>query len=86
MAQLVLHRRAARYYDRLDERLKVQLRAKLDELAQDPLAMPGVKPMAGEWRGFYRLRHGDLRVLYLFDQLNDRVIVAHIGPRGDIYK
>ena len=86
MAQLVLHRRAARYFERLDERLKAQLRAKLEQLALDPLAMAGVKPMAGEWQGYYRLRHGDLRVIYLFDQANDRVIVAHIGPRGDIYK
>ena len=52
MAQLVLHRRAARYFERLDERLKAQLRARLEELARDPLAMAGVKPMAGEWRGF----------------------------------
>ena len=86
MAQLVIHRRAARYFQRLDERLKAQLRAKLEELARDPLSMPGVKPMAGEWRGFYRLRHGDLRVIYLFDQPGDRVVVAHIGPRGDVYK
>jgi mRNA interferase RelE/StbE len=86
MAQLVLHRRAARYFERLDERLKSQLRAKLDELARDPAAMPGVKPMAGEWRGFYRLRHGDLRIIYLVDEPNDRVVVAHIGPRGDVYK
>jgi len=86
MAQRVLHRRAARYFERLDERLKSQPRAKLDELARDPVAMPGVKPMAGEWRGFYRLRHGDLRIIYLVDEPNDRVVVAHIGPRGDVYK
>jgi hypothetical protein len=48
MARLVLHRRAAGYFQRLDERLKEQLRAKLEELARDPLAMPGVKPMAGQ--------------------------------------
>lgn len=86
MAQLVIHRRAARYFERLDERRKSQLREKLAALARDPSSMPGVKPMAGEWRGFYRLRHGDLRVIYLYDAPGDRVVVAHIGPRGDVYK
>ena len=37
---------------RMDERLKAQLRGKLEELARDPLSMPGVKPMQGEWKGF----------------------------------
>ena len=48
--------------------------------------MPGVKHMAGEWAGHFRLRHGDLRVIYLHDRAADALIVAHIGPRGDVYK
>ncbi len=47
--------------------------------------MPGVKPMAGEWVGHFRLRHGDLRVIYLHDRAADTLIVAHTGPRGDVY-
>lgn len=86
MPEIVLHRRAARYFERLDERMKAQLRSKLEELGRDPLAMPGVKMMQGEWKGFYRLRHGALRIIYSLDPENDRVIIAHIGPRGDVYK
>lgn len=86
MPQLVLHRRAARYFERLDERMKAQLRAKLEVLARDPFSMPGVKPMLGEWKGFYRLRHGDLRAIYTFDPAHDTVVIAHLGPRGDVYK
>jgi mRNA interferase RelE/StbE len=86
MAQIVLHRRAARYFERLDERVKSQLRDKLNELARDPFRMQGVKPMQGEWKGFYRLRHGDLRIIYMFDAASDTVLIAHIGPRGDVYK
>ncbi len=66
--------------------MKVQLRAKLEALARDPQAIPGVKPMQGEWKGFYRLRHGDLRVIYTLDPAHDAVVIAHIGPRGDVYK
>jgi len=48
--------------------------------------MSGVKPMAGEWAGFHRMRHGDLREIYMHDPSADTIIVAHIGPRGDVYK
>ena len=86
MPQLVLHRRAAAYFDRLDERIKAQLRERLNALAADPYQAPGVKPMHGEWKGFYRVRHGDLRVIYTLDKEKDWLVVAHIGPRGDVYK
>ena len=86
MPTLVVHKRAARYLGRMDARIKGQLVAKLEELAKNPGAMPGVKPMAGEWAGFYRLRHGNLRVIYLHDKANDTIIIAHVGPRGDVYK
>jgi hypothetical protein len=45
------------YYAILNK-LQTQLRAKLEAVGRDPLKMPGVKAMAGEWKGFYRIRHG----------------------------
>ncbi len=86
MPKLVVHKRAARYLQRMDARIKAQLTAKLEELAKNPAAIPGVQPMAGEWAGHYRLRHGDLRVIYLHDRAEDTIVIAHIGPRGDVYK
>jgi mRNA interferase RelE/StbE len=86
MPRLIVHRRAARYLERMDARIKAQLKAKLEQLARNPAEMPGVKPMAGQWEGFCRMRHGDLRVIYFFDRSADTIVVAHIGPRGDIYK
>jgi len=86
MPAIVVHRRAARYFQRMDTRVKRQLKAKLELLARNPDAMPGVKRMAGEWEGFYRLRHGDLRVIYFHDRSVDTIFIAHVGPRGDVYK
>lgn len=86
MPKLVVHRPAARYFERMDERLKTQLKAKLEKLAQNPDAMPGVKPMAGEQAGFYLMRHGDLRVIYLHDRSADAIVTAHDGPRGNVYQ
>ena len=42
--------------------------------------------MAGEWKGLYRLRHGNLRVIYLLEENPARVVIAHLGSRGDVYK
>ena len=86
MPRLVVHKRAARYIGRMDARMKAQLLTKLADLASDPDVMPGVKPMAGEWAGFYRVRHGDLRVIFLHDRDNDTIVIAHVGPHGDVYK
>ena len=46
MPKLLVHKRAARYLQRMDAQIKAQLVAKLGELAQNPDVMPGVKPMA----------------------------------------
>jgi mRNA interferase RelE/StbE len=86
MPRLVVHKRAARYLERMDARIKAQLITKLKELSRDPDNVQGVKPMAGEWAGYLRLRHGDLRVIYMHSQAEDTIFVAHIGPRGDVYK
>jgi len=86
MPKIVVHRRAARYIEGMDARIKAQLKAKLEALARSPDKMPGIKPMAGEWAGFFRIRHGDLRIIFLFDRANDTIVIAHVGPRGDVYK
>ena len=86
MPRLVVHKRAARYLECMDARIKAQLLAKLADLARDPDRMPEVKPMAGEWAGFLRFRHGDLRVIYLHDRAHGTIVIAHVGPRGDVYK
>ena len=86
MAKLVVHRRAARYIERLDARVKGKLIAKLHELAANPSGSPGIKPMAGEWAGYLRMRHGDWRIIFLHDRAADTIVIAHVGPRGDVYK
>lgn len=86
MPKIVVHKRAERYIQNMDARIKAQLVAKLGDLARDPDGLPGVKPMAGEWAGHYRLRHGNLRVIYIYDRTEETVVVVHVGPRGDVYK
>ncbi len=45
------------------------------------------EPLTGEWKGLYKLRVGDYRVLYTFSQVEQRVIIVHlIKHRREVYK
>lgn len=56
----------------------------MQALAQLPFA-GDIKPMAGS-EGFYRLRVGDYRILYIVEEEIITVRVTDAGNRGDIYK
>ncbi len=44
------------------------------------------EPLRGDWKGVYKLRVGDYRVLYTVDR-EARILVIHkIGHRREIYK
>ena len=42
--------------------------------------------MLGEWKGYYRIRIGNVRLIFWVDQVKKIIYVDHIGPRGDVYK
>ena len=86
MSRVIVHRYPARYLQRLPRDIKKRLKNVLQQLEQNPLDLPGVKHMAGEWSGYHRIRKGKYRIIYWFDDKEDIVYVDHIGPRGDVYK
>ena len=45
-----------------------------------------VKKMVGVWKGFYRIKLGEIRIILLVDYERRTVFVDRIGPRGDVYK
>jgi mRNA-degrading endonuclease RelE of RelBE toxin-antitoxin system len=80
---LSLARTAARYLDRCDAPTRDRLRQKLEKLKTDPFDPRNSKPLKG--RNDQRAaRVGDLRILFQVQGLD--IIVAEIGPRGEIYK
>ena len=86
MSKVIVHRNAANYLQRLPKSTKQRIRNILKELEETPLNHPKTKRMLGEWAGYYRIRSGNLRIIYWFDQERDVVYVDYIGPRGDVYK
>lgn len=86
MSKIIVHRRAANYLKKLSQDRKNRVKKAIEQVGKDPLGLPGVIQMVGEWAGYHRIRLGDMRIIFWFDEENDIVYVDHIGTRGDIYK
>ncbi len=86
MRKVELHKRAAKYLQKVSpsekERIKVALK-KLETISDHSLDRFRLK---GEWKDYYRVRVGDLRILFWYDKIQQIIYVERIGPRGDIYK
>jgi len=85
MYQVILHHRAASFYDRLSEKQKNRLDKAIDRLEDNPLYGKDIKKLRGKLKGKHRLKVGSFRVVYLVNKERNLVIVESIGPRGDIY-
>ncbi|MEW6455115.1 MAG: type II toxin-antitoxin system RelE/ParE family toxin [Acidobacteriota bacterium] len=53
-------------------------------LTQNPMTL--VKPLKGVFKGLFRYRFGDYRIIYAVDMEEKKIIVLHIAHRKDIYK
>jgi len=53
-------------------------------LTKDPLSLG--KPLKGMFKGLYRYRFGDYRIIYAIDRKEKLIIVLRVGDRKDIYK
>lgn len=84
--KVVVHRRAARYLQRLPADRKEHIKDRLRALAADPSTYPGVQLMKGTWTGYQRIRIGSLRIIFTIDRPSQTLFVDHIGPRSDVYK
>jgi len=44
------------------------------------------EPLSGQWKGVYKLRVGDYRVLYTFNTMEANIIVHFVRHRREVYK
>lgn len=70
-----IHREALKVYRKLDKELQVRIDEAIEKLRLNPWRRDlDIKKLHGEYKGYYRLRVGEVRVVYA---------VAH---RGSAYK
>ncbi len=77
--------RAKRDLGRLDKTIAKRILEKLFDLAQNAEIVDHYA-LTGEWKGLYRIRVGNYRVIY--DLKNDKLIIliVTIGHRRNVYK
>ena len=79
--KVLLHPKAARELEELDEPLKSRVRERLRELKSEPDGQG--KPLKGS--KYLSLRIGDYRAIYEVSRGRNQVIVLFIGHRRDVY-
>ncbi|HIC09439.1 MAG TPA: type II toxin-antitoxin system RelE/ParE family toxin [Aquificales bacterium] len=84
--KLLFLKEAAEEFKKLDKAVQRIIKEKLEILAQNPeLLKNNIKPLKGKYKGLYRLRVGNYRVVYRLDKEEITILVIRIGHRKDIY-
>lgn len=84
--QIIWDREARKVLKKLDKSTTDRIVAKVEQLAADEGSLAqNIKPLKG-YENTNRLRVGNWRIIYRFE--NDRLVllVLKIGARGDVYK
>lgn len=84
---LELSKDSWKYLKELGKRRSLRILDRLEELGEteNPIFHQDVRPLAGKLEGFYRLRMGDLRVIFELDWMHKRIGVLTIVPRRNAY-
>jgi mRNA interferase RelE/StbE len=78
--------KARRFYENAGAPLQQKLMWVFKLLADTPKRHPQIKPLKGSWRGYYRFRIGDYRVVYSIDDAKKTVIIHIIAHRREVYQ
>ena len=79
--KIVLEKKAIKYFERLNKSTQIRVNEALGGLLYEP-PQGDIKKL--HRRNNYRLRVGNLRILYRIEP--DVVIITNIAPRGQAYK
>ena len=82
--KIIITDSALRDYRKINNPFKDQIKIKVDELCNFNSETKNVKMLKGEFKGLYRLRVGDYRII--FKTQNESIIIIAILHRKDVYK
>lgn len=84
--KVVLSERGDRSLKRLSSRDRERIIKKLVILKQFSKKTPNIKRLEGCLKEIYRLRVGDMRVIFALDEENKTIWILEAGYRGGIYR
>lgn len=85
--RLLLHKSVTKFLDKLTEKQRQDISAKLELLKENPFSSQqlDIKMMQG-YDSLYRLRVGQYRLIYQVEEDKLLIFILKAGNRGDIYK
>lgn len=83
--EIILSKQALKYYQKVSKNTARRIDRAFLLLEKDPTTGGDIKILTAK-RKRYRLRIGDLRVVYQIDLKLSKIQVSAILPRGDVYK
>ena len=86
MFKPILHKKASKYYESLDDKTARKINKAIDNMIKSPLEGRHIKRLRGKLAGKYRYEVGDLRIVYRVVSEEKTILIEAIGPRGDVYK
>lgn len=82
MAEIRFTRRAFRGIRKLSPEVRREIEVALDQLIDDPLSGD---PLHGDWKGYWKLRAGDFRIIYRI--VNRSVVeIQYVRHRREAYR
>ncbi len=80
---------ATSYLKRLPRKRQESVAQAFEYLCQgSPFQHPNptvIKPLKGEYKGLWRFRIGDIRIIYEVDEVHQTINVIAIDNRGNVY-
>lgn len=86
MYEILLSREAVKFYQKQNIALKSKLNRAIDVLSTDPISNHQVKKLHGQLGNCYRLRSGDIRIVFEVDHKSKKVLIKAIDHREGIYR
>jgi len=83
MYNIVYTREAKRAIDKLNNKVKLQIKDNIERLAQEPTSG---KPLTHELKGLWSYRCGVYRIIYQIHHHEVMVLILTIGHRKDVYE
>ena len=75
-------KRFQKEFNKLEGEVQDRIREKVAELRNNPYL--GI-PLTAQFKGKYKLRVGDYRIIYRIDFQKSRIFLVAVGPRKTIY-
>jgi mRNA-degrading endonuclease RelE of RelBE toxin-antitoxin system len=85
--QIEVSSRFEKYYLKLSQNNRKRVKTKLRELEDviKPILHKDVKPLTGDLKSFYRMRIGELRIIFSILDESKTIAVVNLFPRSKGY-